>query len=441
MFGQVDVTISGDLASLGEVDYFSIGGNQVINARWSGSSVIVTTQGAPHAGPADIVIKGAKGRVIHHNVFTFDPPVGGAPLKWAAFGASFTQGTESNGIDPHTQLYGVTAQVARMAGAYIGLPLFDPQVTPPLQPSDFRPDCTHIAGTGAGVNTITAIATDPATGMLDLRRARADWTLQPHNVATGGAKLAEVENGVMNPETALIAHIVNDPTIDSSGAFGAETTSQLQRIEALDPDLALSTDLMGNDLDRTVDQPDDLHPELATPLADATQSINAIVGRLAKLHGDYFIANLPSLTFVPNVAALRQKRLGNGSDTAASFEAKVKAIDDLTAGYNAALMAAAAGHSNIHIVDFKLFVEMTLGGVRVGGELLTPARFGGLLSLDDLHLTDTGYALYANDVIRYINGTLGVKIPSVDVEAVHAQDALAPSRLRAAGLTCVPPPK
>jgi hypothetical protein len=439
MFGQVDVTLSGDLASLGEVDYFAIGGNQVINARWSGSSVIVTTQGSPLSGFADVVIRGKKGRVIRHAAFYFDPQIADVPPKWMAFGASFTQGTESNGIDPHTQLYGVTAQVARMAGVYIGLPLFDPQVTPPAQPSDFRPDCTRLPKTGAGLDTITAIATDPATGLLDLRRARVDWTLQARDVASGGAKLAEIDHGVQNPETAVIAHIVNDPAIDSAGALGGETTSQIDRVVTIDPDVAISTDLMGNDIDAAVVQSDDLHIELATPLMQATPVINDIVARLGKLHGDYFIANLPSLTFLPNVAALRARRLANGSDTEASFAAKVRAIDELTAGYNAALLAAARGHQNIHLVDFKAFVESVRGGVMVGGEQLTPARFDGLLSLDGLHLTDTGYALLANEFIRFINGTLTVSIPNVDVEAVHAQDALAPAKLRAAGLTCVPP--
>jgi hypothetical protein len=274
--------------------------------------------------------------------------------------------------------------------------------------------------------------------MLDLRRARVDWTLQARDVASGGAKLAEIAHGVQNPATAVIAHIVNDPTVDSSSVFAAETTSQLDRVAAIDPDVAISTDLMGNDLDATVVQSDDLHPELATPLSQAEASIKEIIARLAQLHGDYFIANLPSLTFVPNVEALRQKRLNDGSDTAASFATKVKAIDDLTASYNAALLAAVRGHQNIHIVDFKAFVESVRGGVTVGGELLTPAQFDGLLSLDGLHLTDTGYALLANEFIRFINGTLTVSITPVDEEAVHAQDPLAPAKLRAAGLTCVP---
>jgi hypothetical protein len=162
------------------------------------------------------------------------------------------------------------------------------------------------------------------------------------------------------------------------------------------------------------------------------------MGRLGVLRGKFFIANMPSLTFIPNVAALRAKRLADGSDTEASFDAKVQQIDDITDAYNAALTAAMAPYPNLYVVDFKAYVESIRGGVRVGGEWLTADSWGGLLSLDGLHLTDTGYALYAQTFIDRINEVLGSSIPAIDVESVHAQDALAPVRLRAAGYQCVP---
>src|SRR5947208_16167034 len=72
LFGQTDVTITGDLASLGDVDYFAIGGVQVVNPRWSSSSVTVTVQGVPKPGSYDIVIRGEQGITIQHNLFTYD---------------------------------------------------------------------------------------------------------------------------------------------------------------------------------------------------------------------------------------------------------------------------------------------------------------------------------------------------------------------------------
>jgi hypothetical protein len=436
MFGQTDVTISGDLASLGNVDYFSVGGVQVINPRWTPTAVTVTLQGAPRPGPADIVIRGGGGKSIRHGIFTFEPAAPGVPSSWMAFGASFTQGTESNGIDPHTQRYGVTAQVARAAGVFIGLPLFVPEVTPPLHPQDFDLDCAQLPSTGAGANTITDAATSPDTGLFDLRRARLDWTLKNRNVAVGGAKVADILDGARGT-IALLAHIVNDPDIDYSDVLSQETTSMIDRVVALDPDVGLSTDLLGNDIDKAVTQPTDLAPELITPLADVTPKLQTMMARLGQLHGQYFIANMPSLTFVPHVVALRQALVAAGKDTTA-FDAKAKQIDDITDAYNLALVDAVAPYQNLHVVDFKKYVADVKDGVVVGGERLSAAHWGGLVSLDDLHLTDTGYALYAQRFVDAINATLGAHIPAVPVEEVHAADALAPGKLRAAGYRCVP---
>jgi lysophospholipase L1-like esterase len=439
LFGQTDVTISGDFDALGEVDYFSVAGVQVINPRWSPTSVTVTLQGAPRPGRYDIVIRGSGGLTIQHNLFTYDPPPTGVPLTWIAFGASFTQGTESNGIDPHTQVYGVSGQIAKAAGVFLGLPLFNPQVAPPLQPSDFTSDCAQIPGTGAGVNTLTSVTTSPDTGLFDLRYGRVDWTLHARNVAVGGATVSDILDGVHGTK-ALLAHIVNDPEIDYSDAVAAETTSMIDRVEALDPDVGFSTDLLGNDLDAAVVQPSDLDPSLITPVDQIIPMLQTMMARLGKLRGQFFIANMPSLTFVPHVVALRQALVDAGKDTAA-FDAKSAQIDAATDAYNQALVDAMAPYPNLHIVDFKQYVADVRPGVVIGGERLTIDHWGGLISLDDLHLTDTGYALYAQRFVDAINGTLHTAIPSIDVEAVHAADALAPARTRAAGYTCVPAAK
>jgi hypothetical protein len=437
LYGQTDVTITGDVASLGNVDYFSVAGIQVVNPRWTPTSVTVTLQGAPKPGPYDIVIRGDQGITIQHNIFTYDAPTTHVPLTWMAFGASFTQGTESNGINQHTQTSGVSAQIAKAAGVYLGLPLFNPQITPPLQLSDFQPDCSQIPNTGAGASTLQAVATDPVTGFFDLRYGRLDWTLQARDVAVGGAKVDDILNGCKGA-IALLAHIVNDPDIDYSDALAQETTSQIDRVEALDPDIGFTTDLMGNDLDQSVTAPDDLDPAAITPIAAVAPMLQSMMQRLGKLHGQYFIANMPSLTFVPHVVALRQQLVDAGKDTTA-FDAKSAAIDAATDQYNQALIAAVAPYPNLHIVDFKGYVSGVRYGVTVGGETLSAARWDGLLSLDDLHLTDSGYALYAQTFIDAINATVGSTIPAIDVDSVHAADALAPAKTRAAGYTCVPP--
>ncbi len=439
LFGQVDVTWAGEVASLGAVQYVSVGGVAAYDWRPSANGLTVTLQGAEHEGAAGVLVVGANGRASHEHIFTYDAPAPGVPRSWVAFGASLTQGTQSGGIDAHTQIFGVAAQTARAAGVWLALPLFVDGVTPPLTPADFNPDCSQKPNTGAGTATLTAVLTDPSTGLFDLRRGRVDYSLAPRDLAVGGSKVADILDGASGTP-ALLEHLVSDPTADPGDVLDPVTVSQIAQLERLDPEVALSSDLLANDLDGSVVQGDDIHVELITDLNAVQPRLVEMMGRLGKLHGQYFIANLPSLTFIPNVFALRARRIAQGLDTAESFDAKTAMVDAATDAYDQALVAAMAPYPNLHLVDFKGQVDQIRNtGITVGGETLTVQKFDGLLSLDNLHFTDTGYALYANVFIDAINGVLKTTIAHVDLEAVHAQDALSPTALRAAGLTCVPP--
>jgi hypothetical protein len=442
LFGQVDVTFTGDLTALGDIRSVTVGGIAAYNLRPAPSGLLVTLQGAPTAGAVTVEVIGTHGSSLHHGAFTYDPPAAGVPPVWAAFGASYTHGCVSLGIDTRTQVRGISADIARAAGVYLGLPLFVDGMMPEMQPSDFNADCSPKSSVGAVdagklLGQIGGKLTDPATGLYDLRRGRVDWTLTPRNFAVGGSKVDDVLNGGTS-YIALLENLVENPNLQGPDALDKPDVSQIDRLEKLDPDVAFTTDLLGNDMDMAVIQSDDLHPEMMTPLMTVQAGLTQMMARLGRLHGQYFIANMPSLTLVPNVAVLRAQQVAAGMSPDA-FDAKVKQIDAVADGYNAALVEAVAPYPNLHIVDFKAQVAAQLGGIRVGGEWLSGARFGGLFSLDGLHLTDTAYGLYANVFIDSINGVLHTQIPHVDVDAIHADDPDAPAVLRAAGLTCVPP--
>ena len=437
LFGQIDVTFAGDLASLGDIRAVSVGGIHAWNLRATPQAVTVTLQGAAQPGPADVEIDGANGRSLRHGIFTYDPPPPSVPLKFAAFGASLTMGMESMGLDPRSQTNAVSAQIARALGVDLALPLFNPQLLPPLTPDDFNPDCTQKSTVPPTGSQLPVVLTDPKSGKLNLRRGRIDPTLATRNFAIGGSTVSDILTGFQGGG-ALLERIVEDPDTAPADAFTPETVSQIDRLERLDPDIAWSADLLANDLDSSTTQSDDLHIEMITPLDQVQPLLAQMMQRLGRLHGVYFIANMASMSFLPNVASLRARRIAAGQDTPQSFDAKMQAIEDLTNQYNAALADAIKPYPNLIMVDFHAQAEGIRDGVRVGGELLTTERMGGLLSLDDVHFTDTGYALYANQFIGAISGYLNKPLPLVDVAAVHAADPLAPAVLRAAGLTCVP---
>src|SRR5439155_26481319 len=210
----------------------------------------------------------------------------------ASFGASFTHGCVSLGVDRHTQVHGIAGDIASSAGVYLGLPLFTDDLMPQMRPSDFNSDCSPKSGAGSidAGKLLTQIGdklTDPATGLYDLRRGRIDATLVPRNVAVGGSKVNDVLTGG-GSYVALLEHLVEDPNVQGGDALGKLDVSQIDRLEKLDPDVAFTTDLMGNDMDMAVIGTDDLHPESMTDLAAMKAGLTQMMARLGRLHGHYF---------------------------------------------------------------------------------------------------------------------------------------------------------
>nr|HEX4317011.1 hypothetical protein [Kofleriaceae bacterium] len=439
-FGGYQITLAGDVARLGDVESVTIGDRLAydVTVDAQAGTITATTQGSPAFGAADIFVVGS--RDVGGASFTFDQPVAGVPGTWAAFGASLTQGAQSLGVNIHSQLAGVSALIAKQAGVDLAMALFADGALPGLQLSDFTPDCvTTKNDEGDFINALFDVLKDPATGDIDVARARVDPTLTPRDVGVAGAKLSDILTGAVG-NNALIERIVEEPLTTKPGDFLTPVTvSEIDRIATFDPDVGFATDIMANDVDNAVLGADDLHLDAITPLDQEQALLGQLAQRLGALHGTYFIANLPHLTFLPNVSVLRAQRIAAGTDTAQSFDAKVTQIDDAVDDYNAALASAIAPFPNLHVVDFEGQVEkIRATGVVAGGEMLTVAHFDGLLSLDDLHFTDTGYGVFANLFIDAMNAQLGTQIPEVDLDAVHATDALSPSKLTAAGFTCVP---
>jgi hypothetical protein len=82
------------------------------------------------------------------------------------------------------------------------------------------------------------------------------------------------------------------------------------------------------------------------------------------------------------------------------------------AEYNTVITEAAAAR-NIPVADIKgLFDRFATNQVNVGPFVINSSFItGGIFSLDAVHLTDLGYAMFANQFIKAINSGYGVNIP------------------------------
>jgi hypothetical protein len=392
-------------------------------------------QGAPNPGPATIVITGSLASAKNDQALTWDPPVDGVSSRWAAFGASLTQGFQSGGLTAHGQIMSFDAQVARAAGVFLAPPLFDDQFLPPIEPAAFAMDCAATqSAPGTAAAAIQGLSDPNAIG-LDLRNPRKDATLHTRNFAVGGAKVSDILQPAAFP-VQVIERISEQPDGDPTNLLAPSSMSQVDRLAAFDPDVALSADLLANDTDGSVTESDDLHPEEMTDVATITSQLQMMTAQLGALHGDYFIGNLLPLDGLPNVAVLRAQNVPS-KESAKDFDAKLDQIRSTITQYNAALAAAAAPYPNLHIVDlWTPTLAVMANGLDVGGQHLSGHEFGGLLSLDFVHFSDTGQAYLANVFIDAINQTQGWQIPHVDLAQVLANDALSPAHLQAAGVKC-----
>jgi len=436
MFGNVSVQLEGDFSSLGKITSVTVNGVSALDVKVTGSTLVAYVQGAPAPGAAHILLTGSKGTAANDDALTFDGTRGGAPGTWAAFGASLTQGFQSGGVDSHGQTMSWAAQVARAAGAYLALPLVVDAFLPGLEPSAFVSNCDTMWSESSIAASILSAVSDPATNQIDLRRPRLDPTLHTRNFAVGGATVSDI----LHPATggpSFVERVVEVPDGDPSRLAAALTMSQLDRLAALDPDVAISGDLLANDSDSAVTQSDDLHPEQMTPSSVIAPELETLASRLGKLHGDYFIGNLLPIDALPNVTFLRAQRIAAGTDTPASFDVKLQQVRTIVTQYNDALAKALAPYPNLHLVDLWANTTSILAhGIDVGGVHLTGEKFGGLLSLDFVHFTDTGYAVMANSFIDAMNAAKGWHVPRVDEAQVLAHDPLSPASLAADGVHC-----
>ena len=68
--------------------------------------------------------------------------------------------------------------------------------------------------------------------------------------------------------------------------------------------------------------------------------------------------------------------------------------------------------------------ELHEKGLVDGGQRLTLDFLGGLYSLDGIHPTNTGYALFANKFIHALNTQFAAGIPPVSLEQIKKSDPL-----------------
>jgi len=329
-------------------------------------------------------------------------------------------------------------------GAYFPLPILVSDLFPQLEVENIGPppECavasiTELATAGTA-ETIPKLQ-DPETGEIDFSRARADHTVDVHNLAVGGSNLRDVIDrpSLSNVPVNFITRLVYEPF---GGLFERITETQLDRVDVLKPTLVFSTDLYGNDLIAPFVNADVIDVELATPLEEMEADLVRVVARLAATGAYVFLGNLPAPNLLPVTSAKRTSMLAAveeeaRAELAAEIDTQIDEIVIRAAACNDALQTQADLYPNVFVVDLAIATKgLAAAGLTVGDQHLNTGKFGGLLGLDGIHFTDTGYALIANLFLNAINKELGVDIPYVDFHAILERDMESPKNLKAQGV-------
>jgi lysophospholipase L1-like esterase len=274
-------------------------------------------------------------------------------------------------------------------------------------------------------------------GNIAISRARVDPAIETRNVAIGGFRLSQVLRGADNVFGTGMEHFVWDPMVDSAGLIEEPEEKMIDRVLAMKPRLIVTTDVYGNDY-TNVDLGTDGIPDLSalTSVEAFRADLAILLKKLDETGAEVFMATGPDVTVLPPYSDKVQK-LRDAGYSEQDATAWKDAIRARIQAYNAELLAQVKDRPRVHVIDLWTKVEEVMAlGVDVGGQHLGPRPFGGLLSLDAMHFSDTGYAVLANEFVAAVNAHYGTDVPLIDVAEVLKTDPYSVEALRAAGFAC-----
>jgi lysophospholipase L1-like esterase len=438
MAGYYEITL--DPTSLGlapeAIDRVTVGGVAAYSLVAQDDGLLrLTIQGHPQPGEAEIIVHSGEESYVLESPFRYNPPLSAHFDRFVAIGASLTQGVQRGTPSYHGALMSPSAQIARQARAYHPLPLLKPGLFPQVDVEDIGdpPICAIpnvVSFVVASFAEILPKLSDPETDVPGYQFARIDPDITVYNIAVGSSMVSATLHGPGDDIGAsFLGHLVYEPY----GAFLSPVEqSQMDVLESLEPTLVISTDLLGNDIIWGIVAEDEINPDLSTSLEEIHADLILLLDRLAATGAQAFLATLPRPSMLPVTETKRAQMLADGFT---DVDERIDAIDALATAANALLVEESARHDNIHVVEIAARVlELETTGLQVGDEILTTHLFGGLLGLDGIHFTDTGYGLLANGFIEAINDTLGTDIPFVDLVEILAHDPESPTAIQEKGL-------
>ncbi|MBW4044534.1 MAG: hypothetical protein HIU87_06015 [Acidobacteria bacterium] len=365
-------------------------------------------------------------------------------------GDSLTAGFQNGSLLDTQQPNGWANLVATQAKAAITLPLIAPPGAPAvLQLVSLGPP--PVINSASGVTT-----------------GRDNPSAQPTDLAVPGHKLNDLINAAPtaapstaediitnlvlgfplgNSNTQLQEAVALQPTtlfvwIGANDALVADDTGMPSSMTQVSSFTTLYTQMMQTLTTKTkanlivANIPDVTLSPVLTPAATVLAEISASSGipqatlsaMLGITAGD--LVNATGLQEAQKIVASQQQ--GPIDDAGFLSAAEVLQVQQTIDQYNQVIaqQVAAAGGTlvDIHALFAKLAAGITINNYNASLNFL-----GGLVGLDGVHPTNTGYALVANEFIDTMNSSLKTTIPDVDVSAIASADPLFGPNIKPSG--------
>lgn len=436
----------------------------IVAPQFGGVSITFTTAGTPTAGTYPLIIENTAGsKISFTNVYTYYAPVSRYFKTFVAMGASYTAGFQSDSYNEAAQLNGPAAWIARQAGAYFPIPLIKMPGLPPEEGFE------GLDTNGNFTVSLASIATQLFTA-TNFSEFFVDPSVTPYDIAVPGAM---IEDEVLGPaskssSSSFVIPLTNFlfAPYDNNFFETKDIKPEIVMAQDLNPTIIVSTDEYGNDLVTGT----------ITPYGEFALYITQAVSALAATGAQVFLANVPhgielpsfqqtalnalvpcGLTFSNITGGLQGLDQAADADSCATTFSNgtndgtciynacqsLVPIDQSVDAFNAEFKNAVAPYPNVHIVDFEGLmngsVQLAGQGVTfdsegipeyaVGNQTLKMKHLGGFYSMDDIHLTNTGYAILASVFIQTINDTIGTSVPLPDLSSIVSADPLSPAAL------------
>jgi len=351
-------------------------------------------------------------------------------------GDSLSAGYQSGSLLDVQQVHGYASLVA--AQAHVPLPL-------PLIGAPGIPNVLTLVSPGPPPVIVPAPGTSPG---------RDNPTLQPMDLAVPGQNVQDALTTLPN----FPIDDLTDLVLGLPGLLTGFSRSQVEWAENLSP-TTIFVWLGSNDALGVVFTGD---TSTLTPVPQFQTSFAQVMTRLAATGAKLVVANVPDVTVIPYLtsaekvaaeiglplsvigpilgispgdfvtpgaspmiqAILANPLLGPLPGNVVLDAAEVATVRSTIDQYNSFIELQAQAHGAALVDIHSLTAHLQARGFVVHGQRLTTDFLGGLFSLDGIHPTNTGYALFANEFIHALDTNFAAGIPPANIEKVAAADPL-----------------